>query len=93
MRARLKFAIGTATEPKVLLIDEALSAGDKEFKERSKERIEKLREQAGVVFLVHHSMNTIRQMCTRAIWLQQGQIVMDGHVDDVANAYNTLIGS
>jgi len=92
MRARLKFAIGTAFSPEVLLIDEALAAGDREFKERSRKRIEKLREQAGVVFLVHHSMNTIRATCTRAVWLQQGNVVMDGDVDAVAEAYNSMVG-
>ncbi len=87
MAARLRFAISTAAVPPVLVIDEALATGDAAFRARSKERIEKLREQAGTVFLVSHSAATIRAMCDRALWLDQGELVMDGPVDEVVDAY------
>lgn len=87
MAARLRFAISTAAAPDVLMIDEALATGDAEFKARSAARIAQLREQAGTVFLVSHSNNTIRQMCDRALWMDRGRLVMDGPVGDVVDAY------
>ena len=87
MKARLHFAIATSVEPEILLVDEALSVGDEVFKERSKERIQGLLEGAGTVFVCSHSMSTIREMCTRVIWLEDGQIHLDGDAEDVVKAY------
>ncbi len=87
MAARLRFAISTAAVPKVLVIDEALATGDADFRTRSQQRIEKLRDQAGTVFLVSHSAATIRSMCDRALWLEKGRLVMDGPVEEVVDAY------
>ena len=87
MRARLHFAIATAVKPEILLIDEALNVGDEIFKQRSQERIEGLLEDAGTVFVVSHSMSTVQDLCTRAIWMDQGRIVEDGDVDVVVDAY------
>lgn len=88
MAARLRFAISTAVVPPVLVIDEALATGDAQFRARSEQRIAKLREQAGTVFLVSHSADTIRSMCDRALWLDQGELIMDGPVDAVMDAYS-----
>ena len=88
MAARLRFAISTAAVPDVLLIDEALATGDAAFKERSTERIAKIREQAGTVFLVSHSSRSIRHMCDRAIWIDHGEIIDDGPVDEVVPRYS-----
>ncbi len=87
MSARLRFAIAASVEPDVLLIDEALATGDRAFKSRSAARVREIREQAGTVFLVHHSMPLIRATCNRVIWMQRGRIVMDGDVDEVSAAY------
>ncbi len=87
MRARLHFAISTAVEPEILLVDEALSVGDEVFKERSKERVGELLDNAGTVFICSHSMSTIRDMCTRVIWLEAGRVEMDGDAKDVVKAY------
>ncbi len=87
MSARLKFAIATASDPRILLIDEALATGDAAFRERSAERMDHLRRQAGCVFLVSHAAKTIEETCTRAIWLHRGRVVTDGPAYDVAQAY------
>jgi teichoic acid transport system ATP-binding protein len=87
MRARLHFAISTAVGPEILLIDEALSVGDEVFKERSRERIGELLDDAGTVFVCSHSMSTIRELCTRVIWLDGGRIEMDGEPAEVIKAY------
>lgn len=87
MAARLKFAIAAAANPRILLIDEALATGDAAFRERSEERMSRLRENAGCVFLVSHAATTIEETCTRAIWLHKGHIVTDGPAFDVAQMY------
>lgn len=91
MAARLRFAISTARVPEVLMIDEALATGDAAFRQRSKERIEQIREAAGTIFFVSHSLAAVRSMCTRAIWLDKGVVRMDGDVDTVADAYRDHI--
>lgn len=90
MSARLRFAISTAAVPDILMIDEALATGDAEFKKRSEERIEEIRQSAGTVFLVSHSDSTIRKVCDRALWLERGELVMDGPVDEVCDAYQEM---
>ncbi len=87
MRSRLQFAIATAVDPDILMIDEALSVGDKEFRKRSQERIEALLARAGSVFLVSHSSKAILETCNRAIWLEQGVVRQDGPVEVVVDAY------
>lgn len=87
MGARLRFAIATALVPDIMLIDEALNTGDKEFRERSEARIRQMREQAGTVILVSHSLSVIQSTCTRVLWLDKGLFRMDGHADDVVGAY------
>ena len=87
MAARVRFAIATASNPKVLLIDEALSTGDAAFKERSEERMNKLRAQAGTVFLVSHAAQVIEETCSRALWMHKGRVVLDGPAADTALRY------
>jgi teichoic acid transport system ATP-binding protein len=87
MRARLQFSIATAVAPDILLIDEALAVGDRQFRRRSATRIDEIREGAGTIFLVSHNLNEIRRSCTRAIWIDHGRMVMDGTADAVVDAY------
>jgi teichoic acid transport system ATP-binding protein len=88
MTARLKFAIATARTHEILIVDEALAVGDRNFRDRSEARIREIRDDAGTVFLVSHSMRSILDTCNRAIWLDQGTLVMDGPAEEVADAYN-----
>ena len=92
MRARLHFAISTAVVPEILLLDEALAVGDREFKMRSRERIDQLRAEAGTVFLVSHDLKEIEDSCQRAIWLHDGRIARDGVVTEVLDAYQQSTG-
>ena len=89
MRARLHFAIATAVKPRILLIDEALSVGDRKFREKSQSRVRELLGAAGVLLLVSHSMAELQQYCTRGLWIEQGQLRADGPLDDVIAAYNS----
>ncbi|WP_030771615.1 ABC transporter ATP-binding protein [Streptomyces sp. NRRL F-2664] len=87
MGARLRFSIAAAKDHDVLMIDEALATGDAAFQRRSQARIEELREHAGTVFLVSHAINTVRETCDRAIWLDSGVLRMDGPAAEVCTAY------
>ena len=87
MGARLRFAIAAAARPDILLIDEALATGDAATKARSEQRMQQIREDAGTIFLVSHAAQTIEEMCTRAIWLHEGEIISDGPARSTARAY------
>lgn len=87
MAGRLKFAISTSISPEILLVDEALSAGDASFAERAKQRIDGLLDSAGAVVLVSHSTGQIEKMCNRAAWLHEGRMIADGDVKTVTAAY------
>jgi teichoic acid transport system ATP-binding protein len=93
MQARLRFSISAAKRHDVLLIDEALATGDTRFRRRSEQRIRQLRADAGTVFLVSHSISSIRDTCERSIWLESGVIRMDGPTDEVTKAYEDYMAS
>jgi teichoic acid transport system ATP-binding protein len=83
----LKFAIAAHRDHDILIVDEALSVGDKQFQNRSEARMRQLRENAGTVFLVSHAMESILETCNRVIWLEKGLIRMDGAPKKVVAAY------
>lgn len=89
--ARLRFAISTAAAPDILMIDEALATGDADFRERSTAKVAEIREQASTVFLVSHSNSTIRQVCTRVLWMDKGVLLADGPTDEVVTAYEKTL--
>lgn len=87
MRARLYFAIGTMIRPRILLVDEALAVGDEEFRDRSKERVDELLDEAGTVFLISHSPTAINSICNRCLWMHGGRIRADGEPEDILDQY------
>lgn len=87
MSARLKFAIAASKQHEILIVDEALAVGDARFRQRSEARIREIREQAGTVFLVSHSMKSILDTCNRVLWLNKGVLEMDGQAKEVVKAY------
>jgi len=91
MSARLRFSIAAAKKHDVLLIDEALATGDAKFRRRSEQRVRDLRGEAGTVFLVSHSEQSIRDTCERAIWLESGLIRADGATEDVLKEYEAYM--
>jgi teichoic acid transport system ATP-binding protein len=92
MAARLRFSIAAAKNHDVLMIDEALATGDRAFQKRSEARIRELRKEAGTVFLVSHNNNSIRDTCDRVLWLEKGELLMDGLTDEVLKAYEAHTG-
>ncbi|MCC9193853.1 ABC transporter ATP-binding protein [Arthrobacter sp. zg-Y916] len=87
MSSRLRFAIAASIDPEILLIDEALNTGDAQFADRSRKRMDELRGNAGCVFLVSHSLDTILEMCSRVVWMDKGDLLMDGEPHSVVKAY------
>lgn len=87
MGARLNFAIATAAEPQILLLDEVLATGDAASSQRAERRMEEIRARAGTVFLVSHAAKTIEKTCTRALWIHEGTLIQDGPAEETARDY------
>ena len=87
MSARLRFSIAASKDHDVLLVDEALATGDRAFQRQSERRIREMRKRAGTIFLVSHNQKSIRDVCDRVIWLENGLIRMDGPTEPVVAAY------
>ncbi len=87
MYMRLAFAIATEIDPEILLIDEALGVGDAAFQAKAMDRIHALLGRSHAVILVSHDMNTLRQVCTRGLWMRQGQLVADGPIEPIIEEY------
>jgi len=90
MRSRLAFSIATLRIPDILLIDEALAVGDKDFREKSLQRVREIQAAAGTVIMVTHNLNEIRETCSRVVWLEEGMLQADGPVDEVLQRYEAL---
>ena len=91
MGARLRFSISASAIPDILMIDEALATGDAAFRAKSKAKMDEIRQSAGTVFLVSHSLATIQSMCTRVLWIHEGKLVMDGDPKEVCGSYKKFI--
>ncbi len=87
MIARLGFAIATVSIPDILIVDEILGVGDYKFQEKCHKRMNQIIESGATIIFVSHSTEQVRSICRRAIWLEKGQMVMDGPVDEVCDRY------
>lgn len=91
MKARLAFSIATMVEPQILIIDEVLSVGDAKFQQKSREKMSSLLNENATVLFVSHSTQQVRQICSKAIWLQKGKLISYGPVDEVCDGYEKFI--
>lgn len=87
MIARLAFSIATMVEPEILIVDEVLSVGDAAFQEKSRNRMMELMGGGSTVLFVSHNLSQIRKMCDRVIWLDHGEVKMEGDTQTVCDAY------
>lgn len=87
MSVRLGFSIAVHTEPEILLVDEVLAVGDIAFQRRCLERINQLRREGVTILLVSHSLEAVRRICRRTIWLEDGQIRTQGATEAVTQQY------
>jgi ABC-type polysaccharide/polyol phosphate transport system ATPase subunit len=92
MLVRLAFAIATAVEPEILLIDEVLSVGDMAFQAKARQRMRDMMAKAELIVMVSHDLAALRTCCGRGIWLDHGALRMDGQMADVAAAYAASAG-
>lgn len=93
MVARIAFAIATVTEPDILIVDETLSVGDVFFQQKCEDRIQHFIENGDVtVLFVSHSIEQVERICQRAIWIEKGDLRMDGPVAEVCEAYRGQFG-
>lgn len=91
MVVRLAFALVTAVQPEVLIIDEALAVGDQHFQKKCVERIEHFRNQGCTILFCSHSLYHVRQLCDQVLWLDQGRMKAWGPMDEVISAYETHV--
>lgn len=87
MFIRLAFSVSTSINPDILLLDEALAAGDAAFIDKANKRMQEMMQDANIMILVTHSMETAKQLCNRCLWFERGEIIMDGEPDAVTDAY------
>ena len=92
MKARLGFSINVNIEPEILIVDEALSVGDEEFKKKCREKINQIVEKDNVTLLfVTHSTSVAKEFCRRGIVMKKGKIICDKKIDEAIEEYNKTI--
>ncbi len=87
MVARIAFAIATVITPDILIVDEILSVGDFLFQEKCEKRINQLMDDGTTVVIVSHSLDQIRRLCDRVMWIDKGKLKMIGPTQEVCDAY------
>jgi len=91
MVMRLAFSVAVTVDPDILIIDEVLGVGDVAFFAKCQERIMQFRRAGKTILCVSHSSSTLKDLCTRAIWLDHGRILDDGPLERVIEAYNSAM--
>ena len=88
MAARLGFAIATTVKPDILICDEVLAVGDFKFQEKCEQRMNELLSGGTTLLFVSHSIEQVKRMCQKAIWIDHGEMKMIGNAEEVCNAYS-----
>jgi lipopolysaccharide transport system ATP-binding protein len=87
MRMRLGFSIAAHIDPEILLVDEVLAVGDQNFQHKCLEHITEMQREGVTICFVSHDLGSVRRLCSRALWLNDGAVCAEGRVDDVVSAY------
>lgn len=91
MRGRLAFSVAVNVKPDIMLLDEALSAGDAAFKQKSFDKMHELCEEASTILLVSHGLGTIGRLCDQAVWLEKGKVKAVGEPYEVCGMYTDYV--
>jgi ABC-type polysaccharide/polyol phosphate transport system ATPase subunit len=91
MYSRLAFAVAVHMDPDILIIDEALSAGDAHFKKKASDKMDELVAKARTMLVVSHALGTIKELCDEAIWLHKGRLIRRGEPDEIIAAYTKFL--
>lgn len=87
MVSRLAFAIATIGIPDVLIVDEVLSVGDYRFQQKCEERIQKMRDKGTTILFVSHSLQQVKKICNKIVWLEKGNVKMFGDAEEICEKY------
>jgi lipopolysaccharide transport system ATP-binding protein len=93
MYMRLAFAVAIHVEPEVLLVDEVLAVGDQSFQAKCLQRVRELQHQGMTILFVSHELGTVSSLCSRVVWLEDGQVQLDGSVEQVLDAYRESVAT
>lgn len=93
MFVRLAFAVAINVDPDILIVDEALAVGDARFQLKCMDKFLEFVQKGKTILFVTHDVNTVKRFCSRAIWLNQGQMIMDGNTDEVTDRYLDFLKS
>jgi teichoic acid transport system ATP-binding protein len=91
MYGRLAFAVGVNIDPDILLVDEALSAGDASFRQKATQKMRSLVDNAGTILLVSHGLGHIEKLATHCLWLHKGEVMGYGEPRDMIKAYTDFV--
>ena len=84
---RLAFSVAIHMDPDILVVDEVLAVGDEDFQSKCYERIRNLRSAGKTLMLVSHSTSIVQTLCDRALWIDHGELILDGRAIDTIEAY------
>ena len=87
MYGRVAFSVAVNMTPDILLVDEALSAGDAAFKEKSFNKIRELCQEARTILIVSHALSSLNELCDQAIWMHRGQMLASGKPEEITDKY------
>jgi len=93
MFVRLAFAVAINVDPDILIVDEALAVGDARFQLKCMDKFMEFVDKGKTILFVTHDVNTVKRFCNRAIWLNQGEMIMDGNTDEVTDHYLDFLKS
>ena len=92
MYMRLAFSVAINVDAEILLIDEILAVGDQHFQDKCFAKLQELKKSDKTIVIVSHSLNSIKKLCDRAVWLHEGQIREDGQTNKVIEDYLKVCG-
>lgn len=92
MYMRLAFSVAINVDAEILLIDEILAVGDQRFQEKCLNKLHELKDSGKTIVIVSHSLEAVKQLCNRAVWIYEGKIRMDGNTKDVVDEYLKICG-
>jgi len=88
MVSRLAFSIATIGSPDILIVDEVLSVGDHRFQQKCQERIQRMRAQGTTILFVSHSISQVLDVCNKVVWLERGNLKMQGDAAEICRLYD-----
>ncbi|MFB5661496.1 teichoic acids export ABC transporter ATP-binding subunit TagH [Alteribacillus sp. HJP-4] len=91
MKSRLGFAINTSIDPEILIIDEALSVGDKAFAKKSLDKMHEFKDRGKTMFFVSHSLGQMKEFCNKALWLEFGEVKAFGDMNEIIADYEEFL--